>query len=667
MRDTPNAVLPELELTSRDLTGRAARLAVRVAELLDATCTAESGAAAAAAFLRSWAGTATAGRPGLTRSTPLDAVVARFGLTDAERDLLLLAGLPEEHEGLAGTFRALHPRGEPHPTAGLVALVLGDEDGRGGLRRLLTSGAAMRCGLVRLSGEGPFFERAIRPAEQLWGALHGHDAWPATVARVAVGAAPAGLDRWLEHAAVRCAVAAIQAADDRTLLITSPDENVALSRCAAIAAAAGVGLAAGRLDGHPPAGTAQLVAGHAAARDAVPVLVAAAVDGPAAARELDLRDVPGPVLVCAAPGAVRPAGDRPMLTVPIGPLDATDHRAAWRTGLPGLAAEAAELAARHPLDPAVTALVAADVRSRQRLAPDALRVPDVSASIRARVEGMLPASVDFTTPAVPWHRLVLPPEPGGQLRDAAARLRHQSLVLDDWGMRHHARADRGVRMLFTGAPGTGKSLAAEVVATAVGTDLLRVDVSQVVSKWIGETEKNLAGVFDIAERTQAVLLLDEADALFGARTEITDAHDRYANLETAYLLQRLDHFDGLAVLSTNLRRNIDAAFIRRMDFVVDFPMPDEACRRDLWALHLPARIRADDVECGVLARLYPVPGGWIRNAAIAAAFLAAADSGGRVRQAHLTSSIRREYAKAARPFPGEPPKPHRAGRDKETR
>jgi SpoVK/Ycf46/Vps4 family AAA+-type ATPase len=303
------------------------------------------------------------------------------------------------------------------------------------------------------------------------------------------------------------------------------------------------------------------------------------------------------------------------------------------------------------------------------LTPNALLMPDVSASIRARVAGSLPPSVDFVTTTASWERLVLPDEASRQLREAAARLRHQALVLDDWGMRRHARADRGVRMLFTGAPGTGKSLAAEVVATAVGTDLLRVDVSQVVSKWIGETEKNLAGVFDIAERTQAVLLLDEADALFGARTEITDAHDRYANLETAYLLQRLDRFDGLVVLSTNLRKNIDAAFVRRMDFVVDFAMPDEDCRRELWALHLPGPIRDDDVECGVLARLYPVPGGWIRNAAIAAAFLAA-DDGGRVRQEQLVDSIRREYAKAARPFPGEPPKPHgghRAGNDRETR
>lgn len=258
---------------------------------------------------------------------------------------------------------------------------------------------------------------------------------------------------------------------------------------------------------------------------------------------------------------------------------------------------------------------------------------------------------------MPWARLIVPAEAAWQLRDAVTRLEHQATVLDDWGLREHARASRGARLLFTGPPGTGKSLAAEAVATAAGTDMLVVDASQVVSKWIGETEKNLAAAFDVAERTQAVLFIDEADALFGARTEISDAHDRYANLETAYLLQRLDHFDGLAVLATNLRHNIDPAFIRRVDFVVEFPLPDPAGRADLWSLHLPDAVLHADVDIGALARLYPIPGGWIRNAAIAAAFLAAA-AADLIRQQHLVAAVRREYAKSALPFPGEPLRRH---------
>jgi SpoVK/Ycf46/Vps4 family AAA+-type ATPase len=236
--------------------------------------------------------------------------------------------------------------------------------------------------------------------------------------------------------------------------------------------------------------------------------------------------------------------------------------------------------------------------------------------------------------------------------EVAAAIRAWPRVAEDW------RLDRfgnpGVTALFAGDPGTGKTLAAEVIATEVGIDLMIVDLSRLVSKWIGETEKNLAEVFDAAERTQAVLLFDEADALFGKRTEVSDAHDRYANLETAYLLARLERFEGLAVLSTNLRQNIDPAFIRRLEFVVDFDGPETAERELLWRVHLPNRAPlAGDVDPAELAHLYELVGGHIRNAAVAAAFLAAAEDQP-VGRGHLLRAVRREYAKAGRAFPGTP-------------
>jgi SpoVK/Ycf46/Vps4 family AAA+-type ATPase len=343
---------------------------------------------------------------------------------------------------------------------------------------------------------------------------------------------------------------------------------------------------------------------------------------------------------------VRTGPHRPVLGVPVGPVGVADRRAAWRAALPDRPELAPTLAARHPLDPAVTAQVARDIAAHARLTPGPVDLADVSATIRARAGAMLPAGVSLLVPRVDDTQLVLGPEQTAQLRDAVARLEHQSTVLDEWGV----RADRGVRLLFAGPPGTGKSVAAEALAARAGTDLLIVDVSRVVSKWIGETEKNLAAAFDVAERTQAVLLLDEADALFATRTEIADSHDRYANLETAYLLQRLDSFDGLAVLATNMRQNIDPAFVRRMDYVVEFPLPDTASRVLLWERHLPERLRARDVDLGLLAHVFPVPGGWIRNAAVEAAFLAAA-AGSRVGQDQLVAAMRREYAKASRPFP----------------
>jgi SpoVK/Ycf46/Vps4 family AAA+-type ATPase len=303
------------------------------------------------------------------------------------------------------------------------------------------------------------------------------------------------------------------------------------------------------------------------------------------------------------------------------------------------------------LDPAITAQLGLDVRALEAKPSRS----EVSALIRTRLAATLPPGVQLITPDVPWSDVVLPTEGASQLADAVARLDHESQVLEEWGLARRAHAMHGARLLLCGPPGTGKSLAARAVATAAATDLLVVDVSLIVSKWLGETEKNLSAAFDAAERSQAVLMLDEADALFGTRTEISDAHDRYANLETAYLLARLDRFEGLTILTTNMRGNIDPAFMRRIDYLVDFPLPDRDARTELWRRHLPPDPLGDDVEFDVLAGLYPVPGAWIRNVSVAGAFSAAAN-GGVITQEHLVSAMRREYAKASLPFPGVPPR-----------
>jgi len=662
MSDAPaSPAAAEPTAASRDLSARAAVLALRLADFVEEHSSEAAGAAPAVAFLRRWAraaieadpgadGTGPAGAP--SGDAPLGQLAERLGLSDVERDLLLLAGLPEEHEALAGIFRSMNPGGEPYPSVGLAAHAVGQQIDRIGLRRLLHEGAAVRTGALRVIGDGPFFERELASAVRLWDALHGHDAWPPSVEQVDVGPPPAGLRDWLSLPGVQRVVAALRSAEPRTLLVTADDNAIALSRCAALARAADAVVVAGRA--RPDATDAiGLLAVHAAARGGIPVLVVPAPGAGEGPVSLDLRRVTGPALVCCEPGALRPGPGRALLPVPLGPIGIADRRAAWRAVLPGTSGQASHLAARHPLDPALTAQVALDVRSRQQLAAGTDDAADVTSAIRARAGAVLPAGVELLTPEAGWARLVVDRAAEEQLHDAVERLEYQSLVLDDWGLRESARADRGIRLLFTGPPGTGKSLAADVMATAAATDLLVVDVSRVVSKWIGETEKNLAAAFDVAERTQAVLFLDEADAFFGARTEISDAHDRYANLETAYLLQRLDRFDGLAVLATNLHQNIDPAFLRRMDYVVDFTLPDQQRRRRLWTLYVPAGLRGPDVDLALLAQLYPVPGAWIRNAAIAAAFLAAAN-GGVIRQEYLVSAMHREYGKASRPIPVVP-------------
>jgi SpoVK/Ycf46/Vps4 family AAA+-type ATPase len=265
--------------------------------------------------------------------------------------------------------------------------------------------------------------------------------------------------------------------------------------------------------------------------------------------------------------------------------------------------------------------------------------------------------VKLRRPGVGWDQLVLSEDRLALLREGVARVRQQSRVLDDWGFLANRPGARGVRMLFCGPPGTGKTLSAEVLAAELDTDLLIVDLSRLVSKWIGETEKNLAEVFAAAERSRAVLFFDEADALFAKRTEVSDAHDRYANLETAYLLSRLEQYEGLAVLATNLRRNVDAAFLRRLEFVVEFERPSRGERLALWRAHLPPGAPlAEDVALRELADFYPLVGGLIRNAAVAAAFLAA-ETDTEISRALLLRAIRREYEKTGAAFPGEPRRP----------
>jgi hypothetical protein len=647
-----STLAPTDRQSSLGLSALAADIAMVLADVIAAAGSAESGAAETVGFLRSWAQT----RDTTTLSEPdsLRSVVERYGLTDPECDLLLLAGLAEEHEGLAATFRAMGPLGEPWPTLGIAALVLERKDiDRHALRRIVSTGQLRGQGIVRIGGNAPLFEQVLRPAAGIWTALHGHRRLPDAVRGVDIGVVPPGLTRWSELPAVQRAAVALSSPAARTVLVQSPEETVGLARCAALGEAAGVQLIAGRAkagDGE----AIRLLVLHAAAHKAVPLLVVDPQTEPAVGSAvLDIDDVPGPLLVCAAAGSLRVGRNRPVVLVPLGPVTPADRRDAWSAALPEFDSAAAYLAARHPLDPALTAQVALDARAGFRLGDGDTDVNGISGLIRARAGVSLPAGVELLTPSVPWERLILPDDAGAQLREAVSRLEHQAQVLEDWYMGGQARASRGCRLLLTGPPGTGKSLAAEALATAAQTDLLQIDASQMVSKWIGETEKNLAAAFDVAERTQAVLFVDEADWLFASRTAVSDAHDRYANLETAYLLQRLDRFDGLVLLASNLRNNIDGAFMRRMDFVIDLPLPDEPARLALWSLHLPAGHLADDVDLDVLARLYPVTGAAIRNASIAAAFVAASESR-TVTQSHLIAAVRREYAKAAMPFPGEP-------------
>ena len=249
---------------------------------------------------------------------------------------------------------------------------------------------------------------------------------------------------------------------------------------------------------------------------------------------------------------------------------------------------------------------------------------------------------------VRWDDLVLPDRTIGLLLEIAIHVRHRARVYETWGFAAKSSRGLGISAMFCGPSGTGKTLAAEVLANELELDLYRIDLSQVVSKYIGETERNLRRVFDAAEESGAVLLFDEADALFGKRSEVKDSHDRYANIEVSYLLQRMEEYRGLAVLTTNMKEALDAAFLRRLRFVIQFPFPDATQRAEIWRRMFPAPTPTECLDLERLARLN-LPGGNIRNIALNATFLAANELAP-VCMSHLLRATRTEYAKLERPL-----------------
>lgn len=247
-----------------------------------------------------------------------------------------------------------------------------------------------------------------------------------------------------------------------------------------------------------------------------------------------------------------------------------------------------------------------------------------------------------------WSDLVLPDVTARQLREVASAIRHRDVVFEHWGFGQRIARGKGLTVLFSGASGTGKTMAAAVIAKELCVDLYTLDLSTVVSKYIGETEKNLDRVFRAAHNSNAILFFDEADALFGKRSEVKDAHDRYANIEVAYLLQRMEQHEGAVILATNLGRNIDPAFARRVHYAVDFPLPSESHRERLWRGMFPAQAPlAADVDFPFFARHFETAGGDIRNVALDAAFLAA-QNGRVVTMEHLVNAMARQLRKQGR-------------------
>jgi hypothetical protein len=337
---------------------------------------------------------------------------------------------------------------------------------------------------------------------------------------------------------------------------------------------------------------------------------------------------------------------RPSIRVIVDPQRVEEKEAVWRAALGltsgALSEELRTLARQFDLSPPE-----ARAAARQAAAASAWSGRSLGACLwqaaRWASRRELDALAERIEPRAGWEDLVLPRAQLDALHDIVAHVRHRETVQEEWGFADKSTRGMGVGALFAGPSGTGKTMAAEVLAKELGLDLYRIDLSQVVSKYIGETEKNLKRLFDAAERGRSVLLFDEADALFGRRSEVRDSHDRYANIEVSFLLQQVEAFRGLAILTSNMKNALDPAFLRRLRFVVQFPFPDAAQRAEIWRRVLPCRLPVGPLDHGRLSRL-SVSGGSIRNIALAAAFVSA-ERGEPLSMSHILRAARGEYAK----------------------
>jgi hypothetical protein len=583
-------------------------------------------------------------------ASPLARMAAAARLSGFDLELLALAALPCLEEDAAVAIAALSG-GERRLRMGqALKLILGETGDPALVRRALRSSPLWRLGLLRGTGATVALESRLEPTATLLAGLDGaappelEEGWSSRGLPIA-RAINASAQRW------RQAQQLLELAGRGTVHLVGSEGAVetVLALAAGEAGALLIEAPPGEAAARPPWAEAWLAA-VATGQLVALRSEATALPGP----PMGLRSVAGRLPLLLAPGTAHlSGGDGALSRLELGGSDPLELAAAWQQALQLEQTEADELAGRTWLSPAEVPALAAGLA-------DGLEGGQGSGSGQQRLEAALdrlrqqvpPRAAGLAhrrVPQVGWQELVLAADTAGELEELVRRVEHRVTVQYRWGLGGGERGS-GVVGLLHGASGTGKTLAADAIASRLRLPLLSVDLSLVVSKYIGETEKNLSQVFDAAEGFAALLFFDEADALFGKRTGVQDAHDRYANIEVNYLLQRLEAFEGLALLSTNLLQGMDEAFLRRFDQLVAFRRPGIAERRAIWQLHLPRDQLSGDVNAVELARLFDLSGGEIRNAALSAAYGAAADDQP-INRERLWEAVRREYAKSGTPMP----------------
>ncbi|MGX5697324.1 ATP-binding protein [Agromyces soli] len=572
-----------------------------------------------------------------------------FGLEPLDLDLLVVGVAADLDPRFERFFGYLNDDvGRRRPSAALAMELCGAALTSAGDRARLVSGPLIDGALLALDdADRPLPTRALRVPDRVVGHLLGDDLGDRALDGVAQE--PASID-WGDGGAIEQALAA----GIRSVYVRERATSSGLAIAARAMRAAGLRPIELDLSRVAAADDGAALA-RLAVREARLLrggLIAAPVTAELPTAVLDALDASPQPTVLVGEGAWDPArSSMHPVVVDAAPSTAAERVELWlaELGPSGRRLDVAGATAQFRLRPEQVRRAARTARMQAALGP-AGRVTgdDLAAGARSENGSALDRLARRVEPAVGWDDLVLPRATLSSLREIELRARHREQVLGDWGMRPGGGRGHGVVALFAGDSGTGKTMSAEVVAGELGLDLYVVDLSTVVDKYVGETEKNLDRIFTAAAGTNAVLLFDEADAVFGKRSDVKDAHDRYANVESAYLLQRMETFDGLAVLATNLRANIDEAFTRRLDVIVDFQMPDASQRAALWDRCLGAQLeRAEDLDFAFLGDSFELAGGAIRSAAVTAAYLAAAD-GRRVTMRHLVLAVEREYRKLGR-------------------
>jgi hypothetical protein len=579
----------------------------------------------------------------------LDRICSAFGLSGFERDLLVFsAGAEMDAEIAALCARALGDPRQTAPTFSLALALLPDPH----WSALGPAAALRRWRTLRLDADGPLTNAPLRIDERVLHALLGINYMPHGLeGRVRVLPSVAELPPAYDDSVARVHEALVD--DDGPALVQIQADPRRGGRAVAAAAARRGGAVPWLLSLAGAPGTleerlevARLWEREAALTAALLVVELEPGHRPQQALVEFIDELSSPVVVI---------GDVPVLDTTRVPLRISVPRLGvaaqletWRRELGPVSAEtqdaAADVVSRFDLPPEEITRVARAVRRGSHNGPELLE--RLHTTCRAQARPALDGLAQRVEGEAGWEDLVLPERTQQLLRQLALQTQHQFTVQHRWGFSGRWHGGLGTSALFTGASGTGKTLAAQVLASALRLDLYRIDLSAVVSKYIGETEKNLRRVFDAAEYGGAILLFDEADALFGRRGEVKDSHDRYANIEVGYLLTRMESYGGLAILTTNLKDNLDGAFLRRLRFVVDFPFPGKEQRQAIWGRMFPSATPTSDLEPALLAQLQ-LAGGNIRNVALNAAFLAASEARP-VEMRHVRRAALVEYTKLER-------------------